>query len=81
MDAKENTEYEQIIVLANLIEANLMEALLKDSGLPFYLREWTDVNYGEIFSEQKGWGWVMGRSEDKDAIQTLYNQGVRGQDS
>jgi len=80
MAQADQEQYESILVLNNMVEADLMERLLNEAGLPFFIREWHDVNYDGIWVEQKGWGWVMGRTADEEAIRAIYRDRIAGGD-
>lgn len=72
MSDSDKEEYENILVLADIIEADLMEKLLTEEGLSFYIRPWRDVNFDGMFVEQKGFGRLMGRTTDEEKIRTIY---------
>lgn len=71
-------DYENILVLADIVEADLMEQLLKDEEIPFYVRPWRDINFDGVFEMQKGFGWLIGRSADKERINTIYTDNFPG---
>ena len=77
MNAEDRDEYENILLLDNIVEANLLESLLQEAGIPFYIRPWQDASFDGIWTEQKGWGWVLGRKEDEAAILTIYRERVQ----
>ncbi len=72
MSESDKEGYENILVLADIVEADLMEKLLTEEGLSFYIRPWRDVNFDGMFVEQKGFGWLMGRIADEKQIQTIF---------
>ena len=72
MSDSDKEEYENILVLTDIIEADLMEKFLTEEGLSFYIRPWRDVNFDGMFVEQKGFGWLMGRTTDEEKIRTIY---------
>ena len=76
MSDSDKEDFENILVLADIIEADLMEKLLTDAGLSFYIRPWRDVNFDGIFVEQKGFGWLMGRTADEEIIRTIYSDRI-----
>jgi len=80
MERSDNGEYETVQVLGNMIEANLMEKLLDEEDISYFIREWHDVNYDGIWVEQKGWGWILGRREDEERIRSIYRERI-GEDS
>ncbi len=76
MEEIDREKYENVLVLANLVEANLMESLLKDEDIPFYVREWKDINFDGVWTDQKGYGWLMGRKADEERIRRIYTERV-----
>jgi hypothetical protein len=76
MSGRDNEEYENILVLANLVEADLMEKVLTEEGIPFYIRPWHDINFDGIFAEQKGYGWLMGRRADEELVRRVYTDRI-----
>ena len=76
MEENDREEYENVLVLENIVEANLMESLLNDEGISFYIREWKDVNFDGVWTEQKGYGWLMGRKADENRIRKIYTDRV-----
>ena len=77
----DNEEFENILVLTDIIEADLMEKLLNDEGLSFYIRPWRDVNFDGMFAEQKGFGWLMGRKADEEKIRKIYSDRIGSKES
>ena len=51
-------EYTKIAVLENEIEANLLESVLVERGIPHLMRSYHDTAYDGLFQTQKGWGIV-----------------------
>jgi len=79
MNESENTdkdEFENILVLNDIVEADLMENLLSEEGFTFYVRPWRDVSFSGICTERKGFGWLMGRKEDDEKIRQIYNDRI-----
>jgi hypothetical protein len=76
MIPKDNEEYENILVLSNLVEADLMDRLLFEADIPFYVRPWHDISFDGVFVEQNGYGWLMGRRADREKILTIYNDRI-----
>jgi len=84
MNKSENidkAEFENILVLVDIVEADLMEKLLTEEGLPFYIRPWRDVSFDGMFVEQKGFGWLMGMTADEEKIRTIYAERIGTKDS
>ena len=60
--------YEKIIVLENIVEAQLMESILKEKGMPHRVRSFHDTAYDGLFQLQKGWGEIYAPTELKEEI-------------
>ena len=67
---------EDIIELANGVEANLLSALLKEEEIPHYIRSYGDLAYNGIFQLQKGWGTVESPREYRSRILEIL-EGLR----
>jgi len=48
----------QIIYLRNAIEANLLEAILREAGIPHYLKAYRDPSFKGSWSFVDAWGHV-----------------------
>ncbi|RKX71638.1 MAG: hypothetical protein DRP60_14805 [Spirochaetes bacterium] len=81
MNKTDNEQFENILVLTDIVEADLMEKLLSEEDLPFYIRPWRDVNFDGIFAEQKGFGWLMGRIADEKQIRTIFDERIGRKES
>ncbi len=81
MNKTDKEQFENILVLTDIVEADLMEKLLSEENLPFYIRPWRDVNFDGMFAEQKGFGWLMGRKADEEKIRTIYAERIKSKDS
>lgn len=56
--------YVKAATLENEIEALLLESVLKERGIPHFLRSYHDTAYDGLFQAQKGWG-VVTAPEDR----------------
>lgn len=61
----------RIAELANEIEANLLDALLTEEGVPHIMRSYYDTAYDGIFQAHKGWGCVQAAEEYASQIREL----------
>lgn len=72
MQQTESTElFIRIAVLENMIEAQIVESVLKDRGIPHRVRSFHDTAYDGLFQLQKGWGEIYAppsRLEDVENI-------------
>ena len=60
--------YIKITGLENIVEAQLMESILKEKGLPHRIRSFHDTAYDGLFQFQKGWGEIHAPEELKEEI-------------
>jgi len=65
---KETTPFIKIAVLANLIEAQVVESMLDQHGIPHRIRSFHDTAYNGLFQLQKGWGEIYAPSDRKQEI-------------
>jgi len=49
-------EFVNIAVLENMIEAQLLESILKEEKIPHHIRSFHDTAYDGLFQVQLGWG-------------------------
>jgi len=68
--AMENPE--KILELSNEFEAELIEEILKDRNIPFFIRKFHDSAYDGLWEAQSGWGNLMAPPEFKDEILKIY---------
>jgi hypothetical protein len=69
-----DSEYEKITVLENIIEAQVMAAILEDEGIPHRIRSFHDTAYNGLFQFQMGWGAVYAPSAYKLTILELVER-------
>lgn len=62
---------EKIAVLNDEMQAQLLEAVLTDQGIPHLVRTYGDSAYDGLFQTQKGWGVVLALPEHREAILTV----------
>lgn len=48
----------KVIVLENDIEANLLDSILNERGIPHVMNSYYDTAYDGLYQMQKGWGHV-----------------------
>lgn len=59
---------EKIAILNDEMQAQLLEAVLSDQGIPHVLRTYHDSAYDGLFQTQKGWGVVLAAPEHREEI-------------
>jgi len=60
--------YVKIASLENMLEAQLVESILKEKKIPHRIRSFHDTAYDGLFQFQKGWGELYAPGESKAAI-------------
>lgn len=60
--------YIKITGLENIVEAQLMESILQEKGIPHRIRSFHDTAYDGLFQFQKGWGEIYAPPELKEEI-------------
>ena len=58
----------QIAVLENTFEAQLIEAVCEERGLPHRIRSFHDTAYDGLFQFQKGWGELQAPERLRDEL-------------
>ncbi|MFP4660999.1 MAG: hypothetical protein ACLFPF_02310 [Halanaerobiales bacterium] len=66
-------KYEKVLVLNNQIEADIMEDILKERGIPHLMITYHDIAYDGIF-QIGGWGHVEARDDDHQEIREIYQE-------
>jgi quercetin dioxygenase-like cupin family protein len=65
----ENTQ--KIATLENEVQANWLESILKEQGIPHIIRSYHDSAYNGLFQATKGWGHVEAPGEYKERILSI----------
>ncbi|MCG6910515.1 MAG: hypothetical protein LJE94_10390 [Deltaproteobacteria bacterium] len=65
--------YIRIAALESILEAQLVEAILKERGIPHRIRSFHDTAYDGLFQFQKGWGELYGPASSKEAIREILD--------
>jgi len=60
--------YEKIAGIGNLIEAQVLESILTERGIPFRIRSFHDTAYDGLFQFQMGWGELYAPAGQKEEI-------------
>jgi hypothetical protein len=68
----------KIVVLENTVEAQIIQSLLDQYGIPHRLRSYHDTAYDGLFQFQRGWGELLApesrRREILEMIQILRSE-------
>lgn len=62
------SNFVKIATLGNVIEAQVLESVLKERGIPFRIRSFHDTAYDGLFQLQKGWGDIYAPADRKEEI-------------
>jgi hypothetical protein len=63
--------FERIIKLENEIEAQLIESILRERGIPHFIRSFHDTAYDGLIQMVEGYGEIFAPSEYRDTIISL----------
>jgi hypothetical protein len=66
-------EYKKIVILDNQFEAQMMESILKDAGIPHLLRSYYDTAFDGLYQTQKGWGHISAPEEHSKKIKEILS--------
>jgi len=78
MNEISDQEFISIAVLDNIIEAQLIESILKEQNIPHMIRSFHDTAYDGLFQFQKGWGELSAPTSFKQEIVEILHD-VRSQ--
>lgn len=66
------SDFKQIVVLDNEIEANIMEDVLKDRDIPHLIQSYHVPGYDGVFQFHMGWGHIESEEEYREEILEIY---------
>jgi hypothetical protein len=67
-------EYRRIANLDNQFEVQILEEVLKDRQIPYYVKSYHDAAYDGLFQGQKGWGAVFAPEEFQEEILAIIQE-------
>jgi len=70
--------YLKIAVVENEFEAQLLQSILDEQGIVYYLKSYYDIAYDGLFQKTKGWGSVYAPENCKEVILEII-AGIRNQ--
>ena len=79
MDKKYEQSFVNIAILDNIIEAQLVDSILKEHDIPHRIRSFHDTAYDGLFQFQMGWGALWAPVSFKAEILEILND-VRSKD-
>ena len=74
MQADNQLELTKIVVLDNLIEAQLISSILDQRNVDHRLRSYHDTAYDGLFQAQKGWGELQAPRAYRQEILALLEE-------
>ena len=79
MNDKKAQEFVNIATLDNIIEAQLIESVLNEYGIPHRIRSFHDTAYDGLFQFQLGWGALWAPVSSKSEILEILHD-IRSND-
>jgi hypothetical protein len=74
MQSNQDSDYIEIDILENGIEAQLIGSILNQHEIPHRLRSYYDTAYDGLFQVQKGWGKLYAPRPLKDEILQIIEE-------
>ena len=71
---KEMDKMKKIAVLDNMVQAQLLESMLKEHDIPHVMKTYHDSAYDGLFQGPKGWGHVEAPEEHESEILALLDE-------
>jgi hypothetical protein len=78
---QETQPFIKIAIIANMIEAQVVESMLVQHGIPYRMRSFHDTAYDGLFQLQKGWGAIYAPPERKQEILEIIEHTRQAADS
>lgn len=63
----------KIATLDNIVQAQMLESLLKEQGIPHVIQSYHDSAYDGLFQGQMGWGHIEAATEHESEILALLD--------
>jgi len=67
-------EYKKVDIVVSQIEAQLLESILNERGVPHRIRSYHDTAYDGLFQTQKGWGEVSAPESWSGEIKAILTE-------
>jgi len=64
-------DFTKAMVLENDIEANLLDSILNERGVPHIMQSYYDTAYDGLYQTQKGWGHVSAPASYHEEIKEV----------
>ena len=65
--------FTKVVVLENESEAQFMESILDERGIPHRIRSYYDSSFDGLFQNQKGWGIISAPDSFHDEIMDIIS--------
>lgn len=69
----------KVLVLENDIEAQLLDSVLTQRGIPHIMRSYYDTAMDGLFQAHQGWGHVESEERFAEEIIEIYRELIRNQ--
>jgi hypothetical protein len=69
----EQEPYTKVDVLESQIEAQLLDSILNERGIPHHIKSFHDTAYDGIYQVQKGWGQISAPASCSGEIQEILS--------
>ena len=79
MNERKDQEFVNVAILDNIIEAQLIESVLNEYGIPHRIRSFHDTAYNGLFQFQLGWGALWAPNSSRAEILEILND-IRSND-
>ena len=66
-------EVKKIAVLDDMVQAQMLESMLKEQDIPHVMKTYHDSAYDGLFQEQKGWGHIEAPAKYESTILSLLD--------
>ena len=69
----DQSRFIRVSALENIIEAQVVESMLKEQEIPHRIRSFHDTAYDGLFQLQKGWGEIYAPPDRKKEIESILD--------
>jgi hypothetical protein len=67
-------KYIKIAILDNQFEAQMLESILKERGIPHLLKSHYDTAFDGLYQTQKGWGRISAPDQYSNEIKEILSE-------
>ena len=69
----EEEPYTKVDILESQIEAQLLDSILNERGIPHHIKSFHDTAYDGIYQVQKGWGQISAPASCSEEIAEILS--------